>query len=136
MSIISSNQNLYYVDEDIVDGENLYIELHPIIAFDIDSDYEHKAIALHLGEVKGTLFDFNQNMFISTNGVKKTPREYLKDYRNAGLTVYISSESQEFLGLICEEEKGPTEVTIVTPDGQNLTSSLGLETYVSGGSLD
>jgi hypothetical protein len=135
MSIISSNQNLYYVDEDIVD-DNLYIELHPVIAFDVDSEYEQKVIALNLGVVKGTLFDLNQNMFISTNGIKKTPREYIKNYSKLGLTVYISSESQEFLGLIVEEEKGPAEVTIVTPDGQNLTSSLGVETYVFGGSLD
>ena len=113
MSIVSSNQNLYYVAEEFGDEDELHVELYPVIAFDIDIGYEQKIIALNLGEVEGTLFDLNQNIFISTNGIKKTPREYLQDYTKAGLTVYISTESQKFLGLTSKEKESPTQVSIV-----------------------
>lgn len=61
MSIVSSNQNLYYVAEEFGDEDELHVELYPVIAFDID--YEQKTIDLNLGEVEGTLFDLNQNIF-------------------------------------------------------------------------
>ena len=135
MNIINGNPNLYYVDEEVVQGDKLHIELYPVIAFEIDDNYEQKIIALNIGEVKGTIFDSNLNMFISSNGVRTPPREYLEDYRREGLKVFISQQSQEFIGLIYPESESPTKVTIVDSEGNKLAGALGVEVYVSGGSL-
>lgn len=136
MNIVNGNPNIYYVHERIEGDDDLYIKLYPIIAFAIDAEYQHKAIALNLGEVDGTFFDVNLKVFISQNGVRKPPKEYLTDYTKDGLTVYISEQCQEFIGVISNEKTTPTEVTIVEPNGNSLTSSLGVEVYISGGCMD
>ncbi len=134
MNIVNGNPNIYFVFEDLVEDEKLVMELYPIIAFEVDSKYGYKIIALTLGEVEGTVFDCNLKCFIPSNGIKQTPSEYFKDYHDNGINIYMSNESKDFIGLSPKEEK-LTEVTIVDKTGHNITSALGVEVYVGGGSL-
>ena len=130
MNIVNGNPNIYFVHEVLDDDNNISIELYPVIAFELDNDYKHKIIALNLGKVEGTLFDCNLKCFISSNGIRKPPREYIKDYQEDGLIIYISKESQDLIDLSPKDES-PMEVTIVDESGYNITSSLGVSVYGS-----
>ena len=143
MNIVNGNPNVYFVYENLVDEDRLVMEIYPIIAFEIDEEFKYKIIALTLGEVEGTVFDCNLKCFIQSNGIRQTPKKYFQEYYDNEIEIFMSKESQEFIEVAQKEEKPlkvttsdlPLEVTIVDKSGHNITSILGVDVQVSGGSL-